>query len=181
MKSFKKFLIENYSYSSVQVKLPTGVSESIIEYANKLPDDIIYHGKWGGRENRPHITVKYGIHTDDVEVIKGLPLPQATLQAKMGKVNLFEGKENDVLIVEINSPDLTKLNKLISNSIPVTDTHPVYKPHSTIAYIQKGSGSKYKGDTIFEDIILHFNEIEFSSKAENNYIKIPLNQPSLKR
>jgi hypothetical protein len=37
----------------------------------------------------------------------------------------------DVLKVDIDSPDLHRLNGKIAEALPNTDTHPEYKPHAT--------------------------------------------------
>lgn len=56
--------------------------------------------------------------------------------------------DSDVVKININSPDLHRLNKLISD-LPHTDTHPTYQPHITLAYVPAGQGSYYKGISTF--------------------------------
>ena len=78
-----------------------------------------------------------------------------------------------MLKIYIVSPELTRLNKIITNNTENTTTFPNYEPHCTIAYMKKGTGSKYTGDE-FKGISVEFNSIEFSSKDNNEYVAIHL-------
>jgi hypothetical protein len=166
----ESFLTESYNFSSVQVRLDDETSKQVLDFADSIPDDLIGAD---GREKRPHITVKYGLHTDDVEKVKALPLPKK-ITAVMGKTSLFSNDSADVLKLEIHSPDLIKLNQIIKDNLEVTDTYPDYIPHATIAYMKPAQGKAYVNDTRFEGKEIVFNFIEFSPKANNIYIPIPL-------
>jgi 2'-5' RNA ligase len=172
MKSFQTFLFESYNFSSVQVRLDDETSKMVLDFADSIPDEFIGADV---RENRPHITVKYGLHTDDVEEVKALPLPKK-ITAKMGKTSLFSNDYADVLKIEIISPDLVSLNKLISENLKTTDTFPDYIPHATIAYLKPAHGKGYVNDKRFQGRELVFDFIEFSPKANNIYIPIPLDK-----
>jgi 2'-5' RNA ligase len=169
MKNFKQFLKENYDFSSVQVKLPTDVSELVRAFGNEIPDNELAPD---GRDDRPHITVKYGLHSSSVDALDGINLPDK-ITAVMGKTSLFENDE-DVLKVDIISPDLVDLNELITNGTKTTQTQNAYHSHATIAYLLKGEGKKYARHDRFEGIELEFNDIEFSSKDDHDYISIIL-------
>jgi 2'-5' RNA ligase len=169
MKNFKQFLKENYDFSSVQVKLPSDVSELIRAFGREIPDIELAPD---GREKRPHITIKYGLHSSSPDVLKNVELP-SKITAVMGKTSLFENDE-DVLKIDIISDDLQRLNKEIISKTKTTETQNEYYPHATIAYLKKGEGKKYSGDDRFEGMEIEFDSIEFSSKDDNNYIRIPL-------
>ena len=55
------------------------------------------------------------------------------------------------------------------------ETFKDYVPHSTIAYMKKGTANKYIGNEEFKNITNDFNEITFSSKDGNHY-KIKLQE-----
>jgi len=175
IQGFSKFIQEDvineeYDYSSLQVRLPFDVSQAILKSAEGIPDELIGPD---GRETRPHITIKYGIITSDVEEIKKLPLPKK-ITARLGKTALFRNPDADVLIIKVDSPDLIALNELVKKNIECIDTYPIYEPHATIAYLKPGAGDGFDGKTSFNGIAMEMTEIEFSPKANNIYIPIPL-------
>lgn len=64
--------------------------------------------------------------------------------------------------VDVTSPDLMRLNRLISSSLRCTDTFPVYKPHVTLAYVLPGKGQRYAGMTDVDGMELTFDAMTFS-------------------
>lgn len=121
-----------------------------------------------GIEREPHITVLYGFHKDVTpdEVFKFFKenFPQKPLTAKMDKVTRFENDEYDVIKVDISSPDLEEFNKKIMDNFEdrITNNYPVYHPHLTIAYVNKGSLKDIDGNTKFWNWDLDFNKLAFS-------------------
>jgi|GEM_PF-1026565 len=156
-----------HKYSSTQVNLPETEAKPVLDFGKKIPDEELYidpEDPDSGRVESPHITVKYGLHTVDPEDLKPILEGQGPIKATLGKVSVFENDEADVVKVDIDGPELHALNKLISEKIEVTDTHPVYRPHLTIAYVKKGEGKKYIGDSTFEGKEITFNSVVFSGK-----------------
>ena len=139
---------EEYSYSSVQIPLPDRIAGMMAEFAAEIPEEDLASDE--GIEDDAHVTVKYGLHTDDAaDVSDVLDDFDTTIELELGETRCFEGDEYDVLYVEVNSPTLAQLNEHISQSLEVTDTHDEYVPHATIAYLQPGAGAKYVGDQRF--------------------------------
>ena len=165
-----------HDYSSTQVNLPERETESIRVFAKKIPDSEIYEDPKDpsyGREDQPHITVKYGLDTVDPKEVEPLLTDQGPITAKLGKVSIFESDDYDVVKVDIESPELHALNKKIADNLKVTDTYPTYKPHATIAYVKKGEGAKYVGDKSFEGKKITFDSLVFSGKDGKETV-IPL-------
>lgn len=120
-----------------------------------IPD---FHLGPGGREDRPHITVKYGFKNSDLETISNLramlirngPIT-VTLEKELSLFGEGYGKWNnedgDVLKVGIFSPELHQLNAIISASFPCEDKYPEYKPHMTLAYLDPIISKSYVGLT----------------------------------
>jgi 2'-5' RNA ligase len=158
-----------YKLSSTQIQAPYEVAEKVLEFSLNLPDEMIYNNPedlgGSGRELEPHITIKFGLESkvsDDVEkVAKDETGP---IKATLTTISLFEpeGKEYDVLKIDVESADLVRLNKLFSK-LPNQDSHPNYHPHLTLAYIKKGSGTKYVGNTNFEGTTLEVDSFMFKS------------------
>lgn len=157
-----------HKFSSTQFNLAVaGYSRSqgspiprLKELAASIPDEDLAED---GRESEYHVTVKYGLHADDPEdvrrVVRKWLASRRGMQggmsvtAMLAKVSIFPAKEastqrggdqHDVVKVDVESDDLQSLNKAIS-ALPHTDTHPVYKPHVTLAYVKAGLGKKYVG------------------------------------
>lgn len=143
-------------FASTQIDLDPATSKAMADIARTIdPADLAEDGI----ETDSHVTVKFGLHADTPKEVQQLLSSESPIRLKMGKVSLFQNPDADVLKVEIDSPDLHRLNKKLS-SLPHTDTHPDYKPHATIAYLKPGKGQKYV-DRIGD----HFAGREVSSGA----------------
>jgi 2'-5' RNA ligase len=93
-----------------------------------------------------HVTVLYGLHSDipDSEIeelIDKMTAPEITLK----KIGIFDGpdREFDVVKFDVTGDDLFKMNKMFAE-LPHTTDYPDYHPHCTIAYVNAGTGKKYK-------------------------------------
>lgn len=122
-----------------------------------------------GREEELHVTVLYGLHTDyPAEVWKVAEAFGSVVVVKLGKTSLFEvrkpGKSYDVVKVDVESPDLHRLHSMIAEALPHTDTHPVYHPHITLAYVQPGQGLKYAGNPAVEGMEICLSRLIFSDR-----------------
>lgn len=151
-----------HEYSSTQVQLIGRPVEIVRKMQNGIqPSDIGPEGL----EEHPHITVKFGLHfqTPSVKLRQALKT-FGPVTVMLGKTSLFKNDDADVLKVDVDSPDLQRLNKLISRLVPTFDTHPKYIPHLTIGYLRPGRGGKYAGDKSLDGQKLTFESIVFSGK-----------------
>jgi 2'-5' RNA ligase len=159
-------------FSSTQVNLSKAVADHVRAFGATIPDHKIAED---GREDEPHITVKFGIHDDThhgtAEAIKG----EKPITANLGTMSLFKGPEAHVLKIDVHSPDLHRLNGKIKKAVPTTDTHHKYRPHLTIAYLKPGEGAKYDGRPIpnVTGKTITFNTVQFSDKNKGKH-DIPL-------
>lgn len=162
---------DSHEYSSTQFNLPEDIAGKMLALAEKISDDDLAEG---GREDEPHVTVKYGLHTvkaDDVErVVKDF----GPVKIKLGKTSFFPAKDDgeDVVKIDVESEGLRRLNKLISEKLDCTDTHPEYVPHVTLAYVKAGKGEKYVSEKSL-DVELTLTEMLFSS-PDGEQVTIPL-------
>lgn len=151
-----------HEYSSTQVQLAGRPVEILRKVQHAIqPSDIGPEGL----EEHPHVTVKFGLHfqTPSVKLRQALKT-FGPVTITLGKTSLFKNDDADVLKVDVDSPDLHKLNKLISRLVPTFDTHPKYIPHLTIGYLRRGRGAKYAGDKSLDGQKLTFDSIVFSGK-----------------
>jgi 2'-5' RNA ligase len=131
--------LKGYKYSSTQVNLPEDAAEVVRQLGQRIdPADLTKDG----REDTPHVTVRYGLW--DESPANAIPLIQSAgvLRYTLGDITLFENDEFDVLKISVDSPDLTALNEKLK-ALDHTDTYPGYHPHVTIAYLKPGTGKKY--------------------------------------
>ncbi len=143
-------------------------SKLMTHMAKNIPDE---HLATDGRETDHHITVKYGLHTDDARDLQRVLDGEPPVRAKLGKTSLFETPEHDVLKIEVDSPDLHRLNAKVSKHLEHTDSFPDYVPHATLAYVKSGKGKNYSGQTTLEGHIVTIGTVYFSDKRGN---KIPV-------
>lgn len=150
-------------FSSVQVDLPPELAKKLLAFAaNILKDDLVEDGI----EDNSHVTVKFGLHTNNPSDIKPLLAGEPPISLKFGKMGIFKANENrnsDVLIINIDSAGLHHLNKKIRDGVECTDTYPEYKPHATIAYLKPGVADDYITDD-FEGMSATIDEIVFSGR-----------------
>lgn len=171
MKDFRPYWQEEsnvgHERSSTQVDLPAGVAEQVRALADKVADSDL-HEK--GREERPHITILYGITTDDAGMIREAAKGFGMVTARLGVTSLFEVPEKgfDVLKVEVRSPDLRRLRKKIEAATEFESDFPGYQPHATVAYLKHGAGKKYTGDRTLLGVNLEFPSFLFISRADDN-------------
>jgi hypothetical protein len=159
----------NYPFSSVQVNLPKIATKRIIHWGEEnIPDEDIYEepdNPTRGREYESHVTVNYGIYNDTPKEIKRLLHRQKPFYIEFGKISVFACANFDVVKIEVESPDLRRINKAILDSVKVADnSYNVYRPHVTIAFVKKNKGDKFNGNADFAGNRLLVDRLTFSSK-----------------
>lgn len=160
-------------FSSTQVDLPAKHAAAIRQMAATIPDADLAED---GREDAPHITVKFGLHTNDVDDVRRVLADEPPITVTLGKTSIFPAKEGaayDVVKVDVDSPDLHRLNAKIAKGLDHTDTHPTYKPHATLAYVKPGLGQKYVGRADLDGRTMTLDAIVFSGK-DRQTVSIPL-------
>lgn len=161
-KVIRAYLKEAYDFSSVQMDFPDEIAEEIRNWGRQnIPAELL-EGK--GRENHIHVTVKYGLHNVDFTEVRELFKDVKPLKVKLGRITIFGSEESDVVKIDVISPELHRLNKAISKNFEVTDTHPKYIPHCTIAYVKPGAGQFYNGRTDFAGREILLDSVLFSGK-----------------
>lgn len=163
-----------HEYSSTQVQITGRPAELMAKLARSIPDADLSSD---GREKESHVTVKWGLHFQTPSMRLRAALKDfGPVELTLGKTSLFENADGDVLKVEVDSPDLHRLNKLISRVVPTHSTHPTYIPHATIAYLKRGRGKKYAGDKSVAGTKIHVDSVTFSGKKGKREV-LPLGHP----
>lgn len=172
---------EPHEFSSTQVQLSEEDAETLFAIGYTIPDSSICEEE-GGREDDAHITVKFGLHTDNPQEVDAAIAGFGPIKAKLTRVGSFTNPKNDydVLKFDVESEDLNELNAMVSKSLEATDTHPTYHPHATIAYLKKGEAKKYVHGTEWAkhaEALMCGREITFDTVMFSNKVreKTPVN------
>jgi hypothetical protein len=143
-----------YKRSTTQIDLPKEIGQHIISWGelNIADEDLYIDEKDGcGRETEQHVTVLYGIlDSTPSEALIQIVENTKPFLIEFGGVSIFETEKYDVVKLDIISEELHNLHLEIRRSCPNDNKFPDYKPHCTIAYLQKGKGKKYAGQDVFK-------------------------------
>tara|TARA_B100001778_G_scaffold334404_1_gene345604 strand:+ start:1850 stop:2371 length:522 start_codon:yes stop_codon:yes gene_type:complete len=161
---------ESHSYTTVMLEIDGDLRDRIFDQIDSLDDEDIAEE---GKEDNPHVTVLYGLHTGSAEEIREFLKDSEPFEISLGKVSKFRtSDEHDVLKIDIESDELRALNRKLKE-LPHTSTHPTYNPHLTLAYVKKGRCDDMVGEELFKGEKFEVNELVFSSKTEKK-TPIPL-------
>ena len=125
------------------------------------------------------MTVFYGLTTEDANTVEEVIAGFGPVKIDFGETMYFTPSKGDcdVVVLEIDSPDLIRLHDLIASRLEYHSDYTTYIPHLTIAYVHRGRGQDYDdlpvritGQSIVMD------EVVFSARP--NGVKTPI---SLKR
>lgn len=156
-----------YDYSSVMVELPKILASKIMLWGkDNVQNEVLYtpDGISHGREEEIHITLMYGIYSQTPKQIYSILQHQPPFEVKLGKISLFSNEVFNVVKIEAFSPALTFLNKLLESNIENKKSPFPYRPHVTIAYINRHSKMDLKEMDSFEGINWTVNSLNFSSR-----------------
>ncbi len=98
-----------------------------------------------GFEDEPHVTILYGIHSDEVsdesvlDLCSRVPFSGLTLY----KISAFKNDKFDVLKFDVDGNGLREANRNLVENVPHSSSFPDYHPHCTIAYLKAGTADKY--------------------------------------
>jgi len=139
----ENFLQTQVEFGYLRIKIPRWVAKNI-------PRNTILK-----LEHRPHVTVYYGADKRDRQAIERIVQEYGRpIRAMLGEFDTFEAEGHDVLYIKIIGDSFHELNKKIA-ALPHSrpSTHKKYVPHLTVAYLKKGTGRKYVGNTPFRMVI----------------------------
>jgi 2'-5' RNA ligase len=166
---------QTYDYGCVMLyyDLPNWV-----ELTNMINTEDIYDNDIGefGIEENPHVTLLYGLHSEDIDDgdIMDHVLSFNQPEISMGGISLFNNDDFDVVKFDVSGDGLFEMNKSLVNKYPHTNDYPDYHPHSTIAYVKEGTGEKYVKN-LTKPYTIKPNKVVYTkpdgSKIIRNYVK----------
>ncbi len=161
-----------HDYSNTMVAVPGWHAAAMRRLGRAIPDK---HLATDGRENETHITVKYGLSDEkpSAKLVKAVS-EFGPVKARFGKTSLFKNDDAHVVKIDIDSPDLHRLNRLIGKTVETPgNSHPTYKPHATIAYVKPEHSKQYEGNGTLHGQEITFDHVIFSGK-DGTHHKMPL-------
>lgn len=169
-------VVEPYKYATTHFDFPAEIAERMLALTSTIsPDDLIDGPIDDAVELRPHVTVRYGLLTDDVDEVRAAVSTFGPVAVRLGEVSAFENDDCDVLKIEIHGDGIRALNEAIGDAIAHVDTHPEYKPHATLAYLKPGLAKNYVDRLNFlSGTAVAFNRLTFG-RRDHSKITIPLN------
>jgi len=163
----------DYSYSCVMFMFPSKDAKSVMDWSKEhIPEDVVFEDDDKGREDEIHITVLYGLHTNEVEPVEEVISKWSPFEIELGEISKFESGDYDVLKIGISGDDLHDANKSL-RELDYTSNYNEYRPHCTIAYVKKGSCDDLLGNKDFYGKKITVNEVVFSP-AEGDRTKIKI-------
>jgi len=161
-----------FTYSSAMLNLNDEISNMFIYWAKKMisPKDLFISDGEGidGYSDTPHVTVKYGLLDETPEKVAELSKDFGIIQLQFGNVTKFCNQDFDVIKVDVVSEKLMKLNQIINDNMENIDEYK-YKPHTTLAYVKKGTCEDLMGNDFFSGLNDFIHEIYFTSKTGEDY------------
>lgn len=163
--------------ASVQVQIDGEAAAKLLSLHALILDDVL---TGDGREHEPHVTVLYGLISDDPKqcevgleragAMKPLYGPNRMVFTTIRK---FAADEHDVLYVGVHSDALKNLNRCLRETCEYENSHPDYTPHFTLAYVKPGSCDRLL-DRKAEAPAIEFDKVTFAASDGVRYIiKIP--------
>jgi hypothetical protein len=159
-----------HKFSTTQFDLSDKQRAGIIALGKKIPDEDLAED---GREDKPHITILWGLHSDDPDAVEDVVKSFGQVTVNLGAVSFFPASGDhqfDVLIVKVDGQSIRDLNRLMSQRLEHASTHPSYEPHATIAYLKAGLGEKYAAAMAAPDEEITFDELVFSNRDREKTI-----------
>lgn len=169
-----KLLMEgHYDYGCVMGRIDEETSHKILEFNNHMiGEDVLYIEEENlGRENTPHVTIKWGLtESYSQEKMRNMLQEIRPFMIEIRGTSLFENERFDVVKFDVEGKELRSLNEMLSK-LPNHDSHPIYHPHMTLAYVRKGMGKNFvKEAKRFARVPV--NMIEYSDRGVKSYYNL---------
>lgn len=153
MKNFADFVAQSlneknsYSKGCVMAYLDD-LEPTMTGIHSKITEDDLYEEEGDisyGLEKEPHVTVLYGIiseEVDDKEVLEMIGKIEWKQPLIVGNAGLFENEKYDVLKLSANAEWLKAANKKLCEDLPYSNDFPDYNAYVTVAYLKPGKGKE---------------------------------------
>jgi 2'-5' RNA ligase len=152
----------------LMIRLGEHDARKIIEFENEhIPEDQL---AGDGYERDVHVTIAYGFTPDfDPQALwDNVFQNRKALHVKLGPIKRFKASDHrpdsDVLVVEVDSPELEELHYELRKRYPASlnVTFPKYSPHLTLAYVRPDACKDLDGHDFFKGHAYLLAELNYS-------------------
>lgn len=162
--------------ASTQINLPPDAAVKVVEASMRVAEEDLGAD---GREDEPHITIKYGVK-DDVALLSQVIGSQQPFNVSLGKTHVFEAGEisagQSPIVVEAHAPELKALHDAVNEAMSTHKDDFDYNPHVTLAYVKPATAQKYDKLDWAEGVSFPVNGIVLSTKSGAR-ITVPFGNP----
>jgi hypothetical protein len=166
-KPTQKSQVLKHSYGSTQVNIALD-SDAAAIHSGLIGQIDAGHLAGNGAEYEPHITVRYGITDDEFDGIREYLAGQKPFTVTFGKTKSFPATEHSdgasPIFVEVESPDLVRINKELASHGNFKAADFTYTPHMTVAYVSEEYAGLYTDLTDLEGVEHLVSSIAISPK-----------------
>ena len=115
------------------------------EFLKKTEDAIT------GIPNEMHITVKYGLLTEDINEVMGALAGTQPFTVTLGRASVFHNDKESVVKLGVESRELREFHNKVCKGLKNVNLHPEFRPHVTVAYVIKREDDPYYYRAFFSD------------------------------
>jgi 2'-5' RNA ligase len=173
----EKKKLRKYQYGTTQVDLPSEIAAKLTALARSFDPEHL--GDVKGIESRPHITVRYGLTSDDHEELTQALSKVPAFEVMLGKTFSFPATINSdgfaPIVVKVFGAELYDLNVVIEDSVECKTSDFDYLPHATVAYVLPWHAESYVGRTELEGESFIVDRVQIIDK-DGAEIEVKLNQ-----
>lgn len=150
-KTYDEFMNENstgqkFGYGCAMVHFDFPEMEQIHK---GIENDHVYSEEGDrsyGKESEPHVTLLYGLHSDEIPDMKVLDVVKKHFSnaptIRLYNASVFKNDKYHVLKFEADCGALHNANQELRR-FPHTSDYPDYQPHTTVAYMKVGKADDY--------------------------------------
>jgi len=152
----------------LQVEIPEPYRTLILDYGKTINEDSVVE-----LEDNPHITLLYGIHTNNINEIKSVLGDFPPFEIQFGATKLFMADDlnpNDVLFIEIFCKQLRPLKEKLVLNTNVTQTYTGFLPHCTVGFLQPGHALQFIGTNPLVGEWVTINNVTFGTEDNREII-----------
>lgn len=142
-----------FSYGCLMIRLPKVLAERVKGYAVSIPEQyrIKTEDMPSGLPHDVHITVKYGLLTEDADEVARILTGTSPFVVKLGYASVFDNPDQIVLKLEVDSKGLRDLNKRVCQNLAHVNTYKGYTPHVTVAYLEHREDDPIYYEDLYDD------------------------------
>ena len=163
-------------FSQVRINVPSDLKSVLSKWSvnNIQESSLSYATREYPRVFDYHVTVKYGLYTNDPSDVSRIISLSSPFKIKLGDLSTFDYDDYQILKIDVRgSAHLHTLHKQLLKKLRNEETHVEYRPHITLAYMKYGEADKFIGNDIFYDYTFTTNKVVFVD-VNKNRVELPL-------